>query len=155
VDSTANNAALIPIAGDRFKYRGSGRMLMVVSPARRIGMANSDGAPMLRLGVPNARAVDFVAMPRPRPDPAALAAYAGEYRSPELDASFRLAVRTDTLRLLRGWQPPIPLRPLYQDGFVAGDAGIIRFLRDGRNRVTGFVLWAGRVRHLRFERAQP
>lgn len=24
--------------------------------------------------------------------------------------------------------------------------------RDARGRITGFVLWAGRVRHLRFER---
>ena len=165
VDSTANSAALIPIAADRFKYRGSGRTLAVgAGPTGgradgrtdgrsdgRKGGQTAGGAPLtLRLEAPNARPVDYLAVPRPRPDAAALAGYAGEYRSPELDASFRLAVRADTLRLLRGWQTPIPLRPLYRDGFVAGDAGIIRFLRDGRNRVTGFVLWAGRVRHLRF-----
>jgi len=44
------------------------------------------------------------------------------------------------------------LTPLYRDGFRAGGQGLIRFVRDGRGRVTGFVLWAGRVRHLRFER---
>jgi len=33
-----------------------------------------------------------------------------------------------------------------------GDTGIFRFERDRRGRVTGLVLWAGRVRHLRFDR---
>jgi hypothetical protein len=61
-------------------------------------------------------------------------------------------VRGDTLRILRGWETPIALAPFYRDGFRAGTAGIIRFVRDVRGKVTGFVLWAGRVRHLRFER---
>jgi len=156
VDSTENNAVLIPLDLSILKYRGSGRMLNVVSPVRSHGGMVGDTALMLRLGAPNARPVDYIAVPRPKPDAATLAGYAGEYRSPELDAGYRLAVRGDTLQIVRGWQPPIPLRPLYKDGFSAGDQGLIRFLRDGRGRVTGFVLWAGRVRHLRFERAgQP
>ena len=44
------------------------------------------------------------------------------------------------------------LRPLYRDGFAASGGRIIRFTRDARGRVNGFVIWAGRVRHLRFER---
>jgi CubicO group peptidase (beta-lactamase class C family) len=142
VDSTENNAALIPLARDKLKYRGSRRTLTSVpgTPAR------------LRLEAPNARTVEYLAMPRPKPDAATLAGYAGDYQSPELDVTYHLVVRSDTLRIARGWQPPIALRPLYKDGFVAGEQGLIRFLRDGRARVTGFVLWAGRVRHLRFER---
>src|ERR1051325_6699225 len=136
---------LLPMAPGRFKYPGGERTVTVMP-----------GAPLrLRLEAPHERPVEYVAMPRPRPDAAALASYAGEYRSPELDAAYRLAVRGDTLRIVRTWQPPIPLLPLYKDGFYS-DLGLIRFLRDGRGRVTGFVLWAGRVRHLRFERgAQP
>ncbi|MGQ0703905.1 MAG: hypothetical protein ACT4PM_12300 [Gemmatimonadales bacterium] len=42
--------------------------------------------------------------------------------------------------------------PVYQDGFRAGGLGIVRFTPDPRGRVTGLVLWAGRVRHLRFEK---
>lgn len=62
--------------------------------------------------------------------------------------------RGDTLRLETGhsWQAPIVMRPMYDDGFYAGGAGEIRFERDTRGKITGFVLWAGRVRHLRFER---
>lgn len=146
VDSTENNAALIPVTPSQFKYRGNRRTLTAVP-----------GAPLrLRVEAPNARPVEYVAVPRARLDAAALAGYAGEYRSPELDAAWRLAMRGDTLQVARAWQTPIPLRPLYKDGFSAGEEGLIRFLRDGRGRVTGFVLWAGRVRHLRFERAgQP
>ena len=142
VDSTENNAALIPLARDKFKYRGSRRTLTSVpgAPAR------------LRLEAPNARTVEYLAVPRPKPDAAALAGYAGDYQSPELEVTYHLVARRDTLQIARAWQPPIPLRPLYRDGFSAGDQGLIRFLRDGRGRVTGFVLWAGRVRHLRFER---
>jgi CubicO group peptidase (beta-lactamase class C family) len=144
VDSVGRSG-LIPLGGGRFQYRGSQRTLTVV-PAE-------PGKPArVRLRAPNTRAVEYEAVPRTLPDPAALAAYAGEYRSSELGATLRLGVRADTLRLEQGWQDAIPLRPLYQDGFYAGGAGLIRFERDRRGRVSGFVLWAGRVRHLRFER---
>ena len=69
-------------------------------------------------------------------------------------ATLRLSARGDTLRLQRDWQDPIRLRPLYRDGFYAGGAGLIRFERDRQGRVSGFVLWAGRVRHLRFQRRE-
>ena len=121
---------------------------------RRKGQETESAAAQLtlRLAAPNARPVDYIAVPRPKPDAAALAGYAGDYQSPELEVTYHLVARRDTLQIARAWQPPIPLRPLYRDGFSAGDEGLIRFLRDGRGRVTGFVLWAGRVRHLRFER---
>ena len=168
VDSTEDGAALIPIAPGRFKYRGSRRTITVVeareyaaaqgrggdgkSDGRKDGRTDRGDAKVLRLEAPNARAVEYVAVPRPRPDARTLAGYAGQYRSPELDVAYRLAVRGDTLQMLRGWRPPLALGPLFRDGFVAGDAGSIRFLRDARGRVTGFVLYAGRVRHLHFER---
>jgi hypothetical protein len=142
---SAGPTPLIPLGPTRFRYRGGDRTV-VLQPA-------AAGAPVrLRVEEPNARAVEYVAVDRPQPDSAALAALAGEYRNPELDARVRLALVRDTLRLDRGWQAAIPLTPLYRDGFVAGDVGNIRFVRDRRGRVTGFVLWAGRVRHLRFDR---
>ena len=145
VDSLSNNTVLIPVAPDRLQYRGSRRTVTVVSaaaPAR------------LRVEAPNTRAVEYAAVPRGKPDAATLTAYAGEYRSPEVEARYRIVATGDTLRLERGWRGPIVLRSLYQDGFRAGGQGVIRFVRDGRGRVTGFVLWAGRVRHLRFERTK-
>ena len=142
---SAGPTPLIPLGPTRFRFRGGDRTVILVPAAA--------SAPVrLRVEEPNARAVEYVAVDRPQPDSAALAALAGEYRNPELDARVRLALVRDTLRLDRGWQAAIPLTPLYRDGFVAGDAGNIRFVRDRRGRVTGFVLWAGRVRHLRFDR---
>jgi len=132
---------LIPLSATKFKYRGSQRTLTLVpgTPAK------------IRLEAPNARPVEFVSVSRARQE--FLAAYAGDYRSPELDARFHLVVARDTLKLDRGWQDPVAFLPLYRDGFSAGDFGLVRFERDRQGRVTGMVLWAGRVRHLRFERA--
>ena len=145
MDSIGGRTGLIPLGAGRFQYRGSRRTLTVV-PAEA-------GQPVrLRLETPNTRTVEYVAVPRTPPDPATLVAYAGEYRSPELGVTLRLAARGDTLRLEQGWQDAIPFRPLYRDGFYAGGAGVFRFERDRRGRVSGLVLWSGRVRHLRFER---
>jgi CubicO group peptidase (beta-lactamase class C family) len=143
-DSAQGNTLLIPVAPDRFQYRGGERTVTVVPAAA--------GVPLkLISSAPNTRPVDYVAVPRARLDPAALAAYAGEYRSPELDARIRLSVANDTLRLEREWQEAEKLVPVYRDGFLfLGSGEIARFERDRRGRITGFVLHAGRVRHLRF-----
>jgi hypothetical protein len=144
-DSLAGQAALIPLDADRFRYPRSARTLRVV-PA-------TAGAPeRLVLEAPNARAVEYERVPRDRPDAAALAGYAGAYASPELGAMLRFVVRGDTLTLDRGWRGSAPLAPLFRDGFWNQDVGLVRFLRDQRGRITGLVVWAGRVRHLRFER---
>jgi len=141
---SSQNAILIPVGPGRFQYRGSERILTVV-PAKA-------GEPLkLQLTAPNARPVEYVAVPRAKLDAASLAAYAGEYRSPELNASIRLSVLRDTLRLEQGWRESEKLIPVYQDGFLfLGSGEIARFERDRRGRITGLVLYAGRVRHLRF-----
>jgi len=143
LQDSAARSLLIPLSATQFKYRGNQRTLTVVP-----------GAPVrIRSEAPNTRMVEYLAVPRPPQDGGTPAVYEGDYRSAELDAKLHLSVAHDTLKLDRGWQAPIPLTPLYRDGFAAGDLGVIRFERDRRGRVTGMVLWAGRVRHLRFERA--
>ena len=144
VDSAQGNAVLIPIGPNRFQYRGSDRTLTVI-PA-------TAGAPLrLQVNAPNTRMIELIAVPRAKLDAATLAAYAGEYRSPELATSIRLSVANDTLRLERRWQSAERLVPVYRDGFLfLGSGEIARFERDRRGRITGLVLYAGRVRHLRF-----
>jgi hypothetical protein len=138
---------LLPIAADRFRFSTGNAMLVVPVPA--------DGAPsQLRIESPGARAVEYVRMSPPRLDVGRLASYAGWYRSPELGAEFQLAVERDTLRLLRSWRPSLALVPLYDDGFRLDGSNRLRFLRGADGAITGFVIWAGRVRHLRFDR-QP
>jgi hypothetical protein len=43
------------------------------------------------------------------------------------------------------------LESSYRDGFTRGGA-VIDVQRDGRGRITGFLVESGRVRHLRFTR---
>jgi CubicO group peptidase (beta-lactamase class C family) len=144
---SVGRASLVPIAAGEFKYRGGQRTVTVIP-------GESRGPTRLLLELPNTRTNEFIAAARLKPDAVTLAGYAGVYRSPELEAQLHVTQRGDTLRLetVQSWQEPIVLRPLYRDGFYAGGAGLIRFERDKRGKVTGFVLWAGRVRHLRFVR---
>lgn len=143
-DSSQGNLQLIPLAPNRFQYRGSQRILTVV-PAEA-------GVPLkLQISAPNTRPIEYVSVPRAKLDAATLAAYAGDYRSPELNVRIHLSVVRDTLRLEREWQDAVKLVPVYRDGFrFTGSGEIARFERDRRGRITGLVLYAGRVRHLRF-----
>lgn len=143
VDSAANNQVMIPIAADKLRPRGSGATLGLVP-----------GSPMrLRDEAPNARTVEWEMVPRSALTPALLAQYAGDYKSPELNASYRVIVSGDGLKLVHSdWETPQTLGAIYRDGFRAGELGNLRFTRDKRNQIDGFVVWAGRVRHLRFNR---
>jgi hypothetical protein len=44
------------------------------------------------------------------------------------------------------------LRPTFRDGFIAPEIGAVVFDRDSKGNVTGFGIWAGRVRNVRFTR---
>jgi CubicO group peptidase (beta-lactamase class C family) len=140
VDSTANNQALIPLAADKVRRRGSPTTITIVPS----GLLEES---------PNARSVEWVKVPRANLTPALRASYAGSYRSPELNAEYQVVAHGDTLKLIHAaWEPPMTLVPVFQDGFRAAELGLIRFTRNDKNRVNGFVVWAGRVRHLRFEK---
>jgi hypothetical protein len=136
-----SGTTLLPAGSDQFRMRGGDGVLKVV----RTGTAIA-----LRTEAPNARAADCsrAEMPLPSND-----AYAGSYRSAELDATLTLTVRDGALRIEDGFRGTRPLAPLFRDGFSLADGERIRFTRDARGRVDGALLWAGRVRHLRFTRA--
>jgi CubicO group peptidase (beta-lactamase class C family) len=133
---------LIPVGPGRFRVNGSPTMVTI-----------SDGPPRRMVASQaNSRDVEYQPVDRPRLDAAGLAAYAGTYRSPELGASYALVVRGDTLLIDQGWRGTERFRYLFRDTFLGGDIGTVQFTRDARQRITGFVIWAGRVRHLRFDR---
>lgn len=76
----------------------------------------------------------------------------GRYRSEELDVDWNIVVvRDSVLALQRRRTPDQNMNPLFEDAFGSG-VGNIRFVRDASGRVTGFLLSAGRVRHMLFER---
>jgi CubicO group peptidase (beta-lactamase class C family) len=87
-------------------------------------------------------------------DDAALAAYAGTYKSEELDATYKLAVEKGSLMLTIGWNPPIKLVPIVQNEFAGGGMTLV-FHRDNAGYISGlsiFAGWDGSVRNENFER---
>lgn len=83
------------------------------------------------------------------PTPAQLSEFAGTYRSDEMDALYRFVIEKGALVLKRLRSSPARLEPALTDVFT-GQPGTVRFLRDKRGKVTGFVINAGRVRNVRF-----
>ena len=84
-----------------------------------------------------------------------LAAYAGVYRSEELDTSYEVRLRDGKLSLKRRKFAEAAMTPTLDDCFlvrVDGPEAHLVFHRDAAGRVTGFDLNAGRVRHLEFKR---
>jgi CubicO group peptidase (beta-lactamase class C family) len=142
VDSLSNTVFL-PRGGDRFRARGG--------PAE-IQFTRSGANVVYRETTPGARPVDYERVERAAMTGAAAMTYAGSYRSSELDAPLDIGARGDTVVVDQGWRGLTRFRPLYKDGFDAGGGRIVRFTRDSRGRITGFVIWAGRVRHLRYDR---
>jgi CubicO group peptidase (beta-lactamase class C family) len=84
----------------------------------------------------------------------ALRAYVGEYKSTELDATYKLIVDNGSLTLRNGWNPPVRLEPLVPDEFAVGPLGTAVFHRDATNHVSGLSVYSGRIRDVAFERAQ-
>jgi hypothetical protein len=86
-------------------------------------------------------------------DAAALAEYAGDYRSDEVDVTHTWKVEKGKLAVSAGYRPLAVLEPSYRDGFTAG-GGVIDVVRDRQGRITGYLVESGRVRHLRFTRVR-
>ena len=84
-------------------------------------------------------------IPPPRSWPLAQGAMLVEEIGPSLDIS----LQDGKLSLLRLKHKPDALRPMTQDVFT-GEIGTLRFLRDANEKVSGFILNAGRIRNLTF-----
>jgi hypothetical protein len=85
---------------------------------------------------------------------AQLAEYAGNYRSDEVEATQTWKVEKGQLVVYASDRRLGALEPTYKDGFTRGGGTVIDVTRDAKGRITGFVVEAGRVRHLRFTRVQ-
>ncbi len=76
-----------------------------------------------------------------------LQAFAGEYRSDELDVTYTVAIRDSSLILQSS-----TLYPVSKDAFVGDYMGTVRFMRDARGAITAFTLNRTNARGVRFER---
>jgi len=137
-------SGLIPISETQFQVPGADVTLTFeqTDGGRAVRVRRGSNAPQL-----------FQRMPAFAPTKAQLAAFGGTYRSTELDTDMRIAA-SDTALVLTGRRPgSLVMRPIFTDAF-RGDAGVLEFSRDATGRVTGFVINAGRVRALRFDRIE-
>jgi hypothetical protein len=86
-----------------------------------------------------------------KPTPGQLKEYRGDYYSDELQVTFRLALKEGKLHFVHKNAPELPLQPTLKDKFTLGGYRI-NFIREEENKLTGFILDAGRVKNLRFDK---
>lgn len=82
---------------------------------------------------------------------AELRAVVGQYRSEELDATYRLSLEHDSLMLTIGEQQPMKLQPITPAEFQVPEIGTVVFHRDGKRRVTGLTVYSQAARGIGFK----
>ena len=85
------------------------------------------------------------------PSAVQLASYAGSYWSDELDTRFTITARDGALVMRSRLGEETLLTPAFAEAFTS-QAGTVIFSRDARGKVSGFGIWAGRIRDVRFRR---
>ncbi len=79
--------------------------------------------------------------------------FSGTFHSEEIESTYNISLKDDKLVLRRkNVDGETPLVGQFADAFSAVGTGSIRFTRDNKNHVNGFLLTTGRVRNLRFVR---
>jgi len=86
------------------------------------------------------------------PPAAALSAYTGDYKSAELEATYKLSVEQGNLTLRVNWNPPVKLTAIVSNEFEAGGLGTFVFYNDANNHISGLSVFAGRIRNVVFEK---
>lgn len=96
----------------------------------------------------------FVFKRAENPDTAAHSQFTGEYLSEEAEARWTIGLDNKNL-VVKVDRPGYdsPMKPLYKDAFET-ELGLVRFLRDGQNRVTGLEVTSGRARKVPFTKAK-
>jgi CubicO group peptidase (beta-lactamase class C family) len=130
-----------PTGTDRFRIFGGPEMIYQREGGRTRAVLVVDGGDTTR----------YEPVAAVTPTAAQLAAYAGSYWSDELDTRFNVVVRDGGLVIRERLGDETKLAPTFADGFTS-PSGAVVFSRDARGRVTGFGIWAGRIRNVRFRR---
>ena len=133
---------LAPAGEDRFHVPGQGDIVYHFSGGNVNAVEMINGT--------DTTAFDVVS--EASPTPRDLAAYAGSYWSDELETRIALEVRDTVLVAKQRPAYEAVLRPTFRDGFVGTGVGTVVFTRDTHGDVTGFGIWAGRVRNVEFRK---
>jgi CubicO group peptidase (beta-lactamase class C family) len=139
----AERTRMVPLDGGRFR----------AGPWTEVRFEGDDAAPSRMVVRTTGETVTYTRADTVTLTPAQLAEYAGSYRSEEADATHTWKIEKGQLVLYVNDRRLGVLEPTYKDGFVRGGTEI-DVQRDGKGRVSGFVVEAGRVRHLRFTRVR-
>jgi len=137
----AERTRIVPLDGGRFR----------AGPGTEMRFEGDAAAPSRLIVRTMAETVMYARADTAALTPAKLAEYAGNYRSEEVDAIHTWKVEKGELVLYINDRRLGVLEPTYRDGFTRGGT-VIDVVRDAKGRITGFVVEAGRVRHLRFTR---
>lgn len=142
--SGGQRTRVVPLGDGRFREGSETELRFegpVTAPTRMIVRTPSDDVTFTR--------ADTVAL-----TPAQLAEYAGSYRNDEVEATQVWRVEKGQLVVYANDRRLGVLEPMYKDGFTRGGGGgtVVDVQRDAKGRITGYLIEAGRVRHLRFAR---
>ena len=132
-----------PISGERFR----------AGPRTEIVFAGNPGAPSQMIVRTAGDSVTYTRADTVALTSTQLAAYAGEYRNDEVEATHSWKVEKGELVVSANNRRLGTLEPSYKDGFTRGGS-VIDVQRDSRGRITGYIVQAGRVRNLRFTRVR-
>lgn len=134
--------AVVAVSENTFVSADGGRQAVFEAGSGSVPlrMRESDGRSKPRL---------WEAVPPFAPKPEELAAFAGTYYSDEIDTTYDLFVEGGALKVRFRPAMRFNLAPIYEDAFE-GDGNVLRFTRGPAGGITGFLVYAGRVRHLRF-----
>ncbi|HVL65694.1 MAG TPA: serine hydrolase domain-containing protein [Vicinamibacterales bacterium] len=149
--TTAFDAGKLYVVNGRdriaLKSLGGGAFVMTSGPRARIRFEETSGGDVRLHAGPNGPVLVKTELFEPTAEQ--LAGFAGVYRSDEMDAVFRMVVKEGRLELHRSRNRPTALDAVVRDTFRTGGQ-VFQFTRDGSDRVSGFVLQGGRVKHVKF-----
>jgi len=80
-----------------------------------------------------------------------LRAFAGDYRSSEIETTYTITARKSDLLVTMPGRSDELLRPVFQDAFAGSVLGLVKFSRDAHGFVRGFTIYTSGVRGLRFD----
>lgn len=132
-------------------HLGNQRFRMVGTSVPAFVSFESDGNGRQRMTFESkAQRTEMRAVPPFAPDADALASFAGEYASAELDTRWRLVSARTQLHVHPRRGDAVPLTPVFEDAFKG--SGLMRFQRDAAGAITGFEVDVGRARGIGFRR---
>ncbi|MDT7602362.1 MAG: hypothetical protein QOF61_359 [Acidobacteriota bacterium] len=143
-----NESELAPLGDNRFVMLGVRNKVEITFKSPRAGappqmfFSQDGGKPSVQEPV---RPASYT--------PQQLAEFAGQYRSVEVDATYSITPQDGGLMFRTGNWGDFLLSPRFVDSFEnQAQMGSLVFTRDGKNRVSGFVIRSGKVKNLRFNK---